>query len=85
MPPLPPQISKLLVYSPQQRLTAVECMSHPFFDELREGGTRLPNGGPLPPLHNWVAGELDGVDQRLVAALQARGGGGSGSGAGSSS
>lgn len=38
------QVSKLLQYAPQKRLTAVQAMTHPFFDELREPGTKLPNG-----------------------------------------
>ncbi len=43
-PPPTEQVSKLLQYSPQKRMTAVEAMTHPFFDELREPGTKLPNG-----------------------------------------
>jgi glycogen synthase kinase 3 beta len=52
-------ISKLLEYTPTQRLSAVDAMVQPFFDELREPGTRLPdsrhpNGATrdLPPLFN---------------------------------
>jgi glycogen synthase kinase 3 beta len=54
-------ISKLLEYTPTQRLSAIEAMVHPFFDELRDPATRLPdsrhqNGGPreLPPLFNFT-------------------------------
>ena len=43
------QVSKLLQYSPQKRMTAVEAMTHPFFDELREPGTKLPNGALTGP------------------------------------
>lgn len=39
------QVSKLLVYSPTQRMTALEAIRHPFFDELRDPACRLPNGG----------------------------------------
>lgn len=39
------QVSKLLVYSPTQRATALDAMRHPFFDELRDPACRLPNGG----------------------------------------
>ena len=39
-----PQVSKLLQYAPQKRMTAVQAMTHPFFDELRDPATRLPNG-----------------------------------------
>ena len=28
----------------------LEACAHPFFDELRDPNTRLPNGRPLPPL-----------------------------------
>lgn len=37
-------ISKLLVYSPVQRIDALSAMTHPFFDELRDPACRLPNG-----------------------------------------
>lgn len=37
-------ISKLLRYKPMTRLLPFEMLSHPFFDELRENGARLPNG-----------------------------------------
>ena len=36
-------ISKLLEYTPTQRLSAIEAMVHPFFDELRDPNTRLPD------------------------------------------
>lgn len=36
-------ISALLEYTPTQRLRAVEAMCHPFFDELRDPNTRLPD------------------------------------------
>lgn len=54
-------ISKLLEYTPTQRLSAVEAMAHPFFDELRDPNTRLqdsrhPNGSSreLPELFNFT-------------------------------
>jgi glycogen synthase kinase 3 beta len=36
-------ISKLLEYTPTQRLSAIEAMCHPFFDELRDPSTRFPD------------------------------------------
>lgn len=39
------QVSKLLQYAPQKRLTCTQAMTHTFFDELRDPNTRLPNGG----------------------------------------
>ncbi|KAK9804826.1 hypothetical protein WJX72_007488 [[Myrmecia] bisecta] len=70
---LPPDavdlVSKLLQYSPTQRVTALQAMTHPFFDELRDPATLLPNGRPLPLLFNWQAGELDGAPPELAAQL----------------
>lgn len=54
-------ISRLLEYTPTQRLSAVEAMCHPFFDELRDPNTKLPdsrhpNGAirELPELFNFT-------------------------------
>jgi len=41
-------ISKLLVYEPNLRLKPLRALMHPFFDELRNPNTRLPNGDPIP-------------------------------------
>lgn len=53
-------ISALLEYTPTQRLSAIEAMCQPFFDELRDPNTRLPDsrhaGGQsreLPALFNF--------------------------------
>lgn len=51
-------ISRLLEYTPSARLTAVEALCHPFFDELRVGEVRMPNGREIPPLFNWTKEEL---------------------------
>lgn len=40
------QVSKLLHYSPVTRVTALGALTHPFFDELRDPNTTLPNGMP---------------------------------------
>ncbi|KAK4273310.1 hypothetical protein QN277_021737 [Acacia crassicarpa] len=53
-------VSRLLQYSPNLRITALEALVHPFFDELRDPNTRLPNGRFLPPLFNFKANELKG-------------------------
>lgn len=53
-------ISKLLEYTPTQRLSAIEAMVHPFFNDLRDPNTRLldsrhANGGTreLPNLFDF--------------------------------
>lgn len=49
-------ISRLLEYTPTQRLSAVQAMIHPFFDDLRDPNTRLPDSrhpnGPIRDLPN---------------------------------
>ncbi|KAF2446297.1 glycogen synthase kinase-like protein-3 beta [Karstenula rhodostoma CBS 690.94] len=71
-------ISKLLEYTPTQRLSAVDAMVQPFFDELRDPQTRLPdsrhpNGATrdLPELFNFTHHELSiapHLNQQLVPA-----------------
>ena len=51
-------ITQLLQYTPQARLTAVEALCHPFFDELREEDVILSNGRPMPDLFNFTREEL---------------------------
>jgi len=51
-------VSKLLEYTPEARLSAVEAMCHPFFDELRVEGQRMPNGKEFPPLFDFTREEL---------------------------
>eukprot|EP01026_Neomeris_dumetosa_P028910 TRINITY_DN23420_c0_g1_i16.p1 TRINITY_DN23420_c0_g1~~TRINITY_DN23420_c0_g1_i16.p1 ORF type:complete len:404 (-),score=26.09 TRINITY_DN23420_c0_g1_i16:1161-2372(-) len=63
-------IQGMLQYDPTKRLSAVQIMAHPFFDELRDSKTRLPDGRPLPPVSNWQIGEMEGIPQGLVQRLQ---------------
>lgn len=51
-------LSRVMVYTPTDRLTPLQACAHPFFDELRKPSTRLPNGKPLPPLFNFSELEL---------------------------
>ncbi|KAK9067298.1 hypothetical protein SSX86_014624 [Deinandra increscens subsp. villosa] len=70
---MPPEavdlVSRLLQYSPNLRCTALEACTHPFFTELRDPNTRLPNGRPLPPLFNFRPQELKGASVELLAKL----------------
>lgn len=47
-------VSKVLEYTPEARLSAVEAMVHPFFDELRMEGAKMPNGKDFPPLFDFT-------------------------------
>ncbi|GAA5797022.1 kinase-like domain-containing protein [Helicostylum pulchrum] len=51
-------LSRMLQYNPQHRITAIEALSHPFFDPIRDPNTRLPDGRPLPPVLNFSRQEL---------------------------
>jgi glycogen synthase kinase 3 beta len=62
-------ISKLLQYVPSMRVTAIEACAHSFFDEIRLPVTRLPDGGPLPPLFNFEPRELEGLSKAMVDIL----------------
>ncbi|KAJ2454201.1 glycogen synthase kinase 3 [Coemansia sp. RSA 2336] len=61
-------ITKLLDYTPTKRLSAIQAMTHPFFDELRDPSTRLGNDRELPELFDFSADELS-VDPSLIPAL----------------
>jgi len=63
-------VGRLLQYAPQKRVTCHQAMTHPFFDELRDPNTRLPNGKALPPLFNWLPGELDHNPPEILRKLQ---------------
>ncbi|XP_064964762.1 shaggy-related protein kinase theta-like isoform X2 [Musa acuminata AAA Group] len=70
---IPPEavdlVSRLLQYSPNLRFTSLEACAHPFFDELRDPNTRLPNGNPLPPLFSFTTQELEVASPELVRRL----------------
>ncbi|XP_043684253.1 glycogen synthase kinase-3 beta isoform X1 [Vespula pensylvanica] len=51
-------VARLLEYTPSLRMTPLQACAHSFFNELREQGTRLPNGRELPPLFNFTEHEL---------------------------
>jgi len=51
-------ISKVLVYDPKKRLKPIEALLHPWFDELRDQKTKLPNGNKLPDLFDFTEGNV---------------------------
>jgi len=51
-------ISKLLIYTPDKRVTPLQSCGHAFFDELRDPNTKLPNGRDLPTLFDFSAEEM---------------------------
>jgi glycogen synthase kinase 3 beta len=61
-------VSNLLEYTPSSRLTAIEAMCHPFFDELKWPDTKLSSGKPLPELFDFSEVELS-VKPELIKSL----------------
>jgi glycogen synthase kinase 3 beta len=43
-------LNRILVYNPNARPSAEECMASAYFDELFETGAKMPSGAPLPQL-----------------------------------
>ena len=62
-------LSKILVYDPILRLGPMECLTHEFFDELRDENTKLPNGNSLPELFNFTKEEISTTDQEVIDKL----------------
>lgn len=64
-------ISKLLEYTPTQRLSAIEAMVHPFFNELRDPNAKLPDsrhsGGATKDLPNLFDFSHHGMSQQAGA------------------
>ncbi|KAI9339134.1 kinase-like domain-containing protein [Pilaira anomala] len=52
-------LTLLLQYCPEKRISAIEAMAHPYFDELRDPKTKMLNGKDLPKLFNFTKQELD--------------------------
>jgi len=78
-------IGGTLAYAPERRIKPLEGCGHAFFDELREEGTRLPNGNGLPPLFDFTSHELASSPEllaKLVPKNMSLDGFGSGGGGG---
>lgn len=74
-------ISRLLEYTPSARYTAIEAMTHPLFDDLRQPDAKMESGKSMPTLFDFSREELSirpDLISKLVPAhaeqgLQARG------------
>lgn len=62
-------VNKLLTYEPNIRLTPMNALLHPFFDELRDQKTRLPNGDLLPKELFYFSDEEKHLDASIVDKL----------------
>ncbi|XP_017039419.1 putative glycogen synthase kinase-3 homolog [Drosophila ficusphila] len=65
-------VSKMLIYSPNARVSPMMGCAHPFFDELRHDPLQqLPNGRSLPPLFNFTEYERS-IEPDAMPLLQPR-------------
>lgn len=62
-------LTKQLRYPPEQRFSPIESCTQPFFEELRDPSTRLPNGKPLPNLFDFQPDELKTLSQTHTEKL----------------
>ena len=51
-------VARLLGYDPNKRPRPLEALLDPYFDELRDQNTRLPNGQPMPDLFKFTEGKF---------------------------
>lgn len=70
-------VSRLLEYTPTNRLSPLQSCAHAFFNELRTPGCKLPNGRDLPPIFNFTEQELR-IQPSLNASLLPAGAAGAG-------
>ena len=54
-------VSRLLGYDPSKRPRPLEALLDPYFDELRDQNTRLPNGQPMPNLFGFTEGKYEEI------------------------
>lgn len=52
-------LKTIIVYSPTQRPTAMQALTHSFFNDLKKEGMKLPDGEKFPPLFNWTEEEKE--------------------------
>ena len=62
-------ISRMLVYNPAARITALEAMQHAFFNELRDKNTKFSEEIPLPDLFNFTDEEIERIEPQALKKL----------------
>jgi len=62
-------VSKLLVYSPGQRLKPIEALIHPFFDELRNPSLYTSPHNRIPNLFDFFKEEIEVTNPEIVEQL----------------
>ncbi|KAJ6226108.1 protein kinase shaggy-related [Anaeramoeba flamelloides] len=62
-------LSKFLVFNPKKRIHPLLALTHPFFDELRDPQTILPNNRKLPKLFDFDILELKTIHRDMRKKL----------------
>ena len=66
-------VTQMLKYAPSSRMSALSALCHPFLDELRQPGTLLPSGKPLPSsLFTFTDDELEYIPRNIIEKLLPR-------------
>jgi serine/threonine protein kinase len=66
-------ITRMLTYTPDIRVKAIEACAHPFFDELRDPNTTMPDRTPLmPELFQFTQEELLLATPEVLQVLNSR-------------
>jgi serine/threonine protein kinase len=62
-------VSKLLIYSPNQRLRPIEALTHPFFDELRDPKLYTTPEVRIPNLFDFFKEEIELSSPEIIEQL----------------
>jgi len=62
-------LSKMLVFEPDKRISAIDALTHPYFDELRDEGLVFPHGNLMPDLFNFSEFEIKNIDSQNLEIL----------------
>lgn len=59
-------IRNLLCWDPFDRLSGLDALNHPYFDELREEGLQFPTGNCLPDIFDFSIFEIESEPDNAV-------------------
>lgn len=59
----------MLVFEPDKRISAIDALTHPYFDELRDEGLVFPHGNLMPDLFNFSEFEIKSIDSQNLEIL----------------
>ena len=64
-------LQRLLQWDPYDRLSGLEALAHPYFDELREEGLQFPTGNCLPNIFDFTKKEISkDIDPSILLIIK---------------